>query len=86
MEIPGYAIGTTAIHNLGDLSREESDLCYLDREIDDYYIGNWVTGYGFFDVKFPKETVRELTEEERIKYQKMRFQVSNQPPFSLPIK
>jgi hypothetical protein len=28
------------------------------------YIGMWVTGFGFFDVRFPKETTRELTKEE----------------------
>jgi hypothetical protein len=27
-------------------------------------VGNWVTGYGFINVKFPKETTRKLTQAE----------------------
>jgi hypothetical protein len=63
-------MGTTAIHKLGDISRDEPDLCYIHEEDSDNYIGNWATGFGFIDVRFPKSTTRELTPEETARYQK----------------
>lgn len=65
---PRYMMATTAIHKLGDISREEPDLCAVYGEDDENYIGRWATGFGFFNVKFPKTTTRELTEEERARY------------------
>lgn len=59
-----YMMATTAIHGLGNISREKPDLCVVHGEDDLNYIGNWVTGFGFADVKFPKATTRELTPEE----------------------
>lgn len=47
-----------------EISREEPDLCRISAEHDACYIGNWVTGYGFLEVHFPKETTRELTQED----------------------
>lgn len=63
-----YLMATKAIHGLGDISRDEPDLCVVNEEHNDYYVGHWVTGFGFMDVKFPKETTRELTKRERKKY------------------
>lgn len=60
-------IGTTALHKVGDISRDEPDYFVLnkeDNETDEYYIGSWVTGFGFINVKFPKETSRPVTDEE----------------------
>ena len=59
-----YKMATKAIHLLGDISREEPDLCVIHSQDEENYIGNWVCGFGFIDVKFPKETTRDLTEEE----------------------
>lgn len=78
-----YMMGTKAIHKLGDLSREEPNLCYVHSEDDHNYIGNWVTGFGFINVKFPKDTTRNLTEDEIVKYNKTYIQISNQPPIKL---
>lgn len=61
-------MATTAIHMLGDISRETPDLCIVAEEDDDNYYGNWVTGFGYIDVKFPKSTTKELTPEEVEKY------------------
>ena len=61
-------MATKAIHNLGDISRDIPDLCYINTEDDDNYIGGWVSGFGFINVKFPKNTTRELTPEEYKKY------------------
>ena len=76
-------MATTAIHKLGDISRDPEDICHVHEEGVDSYIGSWVTGFGFIGVRFPKETTRELTEEEIKKYEVMSFQISDQPPFKL---
>ena len=59
-----YMMATKAYHKLGDLSRKDVDLCIIESEDEENYIGRWVSGFGFFRVKFPKETTRELTEDE----------------------
>lgn len=73
-----YMIATKAFHNLGEISRSEPDLCIITREEGEYYIGNWATGYGFMDVKFPKNTTRDLTAEERKKYHGMGIILGNE--------
>lgn len=65
---PKYMMATTAIHQLGDISSDEPDLCIVNDEDADNYIGNWVTGLGFFGVKFPKVTTRDLTPDEIATY------------------
>jgi hypothetical protein len=67
-KFPKYLMATVASHQLGDLSRESADLCYALSETDTHYIGSWVFGLGFFNVKFPKTSTRELTEQERLTY------------------
>jgi len=84
-KINKYMMATKAIHKLGDISRDMEDICQIHLETEKNYIGSWVTGYGFLNVHFPKETTRDLTEEEREKYRSMNFQMSSQPPFKLSI-
>jgi hypothetical protein len=79
-----YLIGTLAYHQLGEISREP-DLFRADGETKDYWVGMWVTGFGFFDVLFPKDTSRELTDEEKEKYNKMSVQIGSQPPLKLKV-
>ncbi len=78
-------IATTAIHKLGDISREDGDLCRVTKETETDYLGMWVTGFGFFDVKFPKETTRDLTPEEVEKYNKKYVQLSSCMPQKLKV-
>ena len=59
-----YMMATQAHHRLGDISRVEPDLCIIQSEDAENYIGNWVEGLGFIDVRFPKVTTRELTTDE----------------------
>ena len=67
-----YMMATKAEHGFaGDISREEPDLCQISAETDDFYIGSWIEGFGFIDVKFPKATTRELTEAEKEHYNGM---------------
>ena len=54
-----------------DLSREEEDyfMIYSDddeefKQMDNFYVGWWITGFGFFGVIFPKATSRPVTDEE----------------------
>ena len=62
-----FMMATSAIHKLGDISRNEPNICVIYNEDDENFIGNWVYGLGFVDVKFPKNTTRELTDDE-VKY------------------
>lgn len=80
-----YMMATKAIHKLGDISRDEEDLCLIHSENKESYIGSWVTGYGFIEVKFPKETTRDLTQDEIEKYNSMHIQIGSQPPLKLNI-
>lgn len=59
-----FMMATKAIHKCGDISRDEPELCRIYAEDGENWFGSWVEGFGFFDVKFPKETTRELTDDE----------------------
>ncbi|MDQ0371561.1 hypothetical protein [Catenuloplanes indicus] len=63
-----YMMATAARHVTGDLSRSIPDLACIDGEDGDAYIGQWVAGFGFFNVRFPKASTRELTDAERAYY------------------
>jgi len=78
-------MGTKAYHQLGDISRDKEDLFYASHETDNYYIGSWVTGFGFFNVCFPKEISRKLTPEEVEEYNKTYIQIASQPPWKLNV-
>ena len=57
-------MGTEAHHQLGDISRDKPDYFYVDSEDESAYIGAWVTGFGFINVRFPKATSRPMTDDE----------------------
>lgn len=52
-----------------DISRDEPDLCIIRREEAGCYRGEWSQGFGFVEVRFPKETTRDLTDAERAHYE-----------------
>ena len=62
---PHYMTATKAFHLLGEISSEEPGLCRVYAEDDDNFYGVYVTGFGFFDVRFPKSTTKTLTEKEK---------------------
>lgn len=64
LDAPVFKKATTAIHKLGDISRDEEDYCLVHSETDLDFIGNWCEGRGFIHVRFPKATTRDLTAEE----------------------
>jgi hypothetical protein len=80
-----YMIATRAIHKLGDISRDEPDLCFIRDEDDDAYIGAWVTGLGYTQVRFPKDTTRDLTSEEVADYGSRYVQLNNYEPTPLGV-
>ena len=87
-KIDKHMMATTATHKLGDLSREDDgidNLCRVTKEDDENYYGMWITGMGFFNVEFPKDTTRELTEDEIKKFNKMCVQINSQPSMPLNV-
>ena len=82
---PKYLMGTKAYHQLGDISRDEYDLFSATGETEKYWVGMWTTGFGFFNVLFPKETSRELTQKEIKKYNNTYVQIGSQPPIKLDV-
>lgn len=59
-----FRIGTEAHAKLGDISRPEGDYMRISGEDEENYYGSWLTGFGFFNVRFPKATTRPLTEAQ----------------------
>lgn len=58
--------GADAIHQLGNIKRDvlNAELIVVNGEDEEFYIGNFVEGFGFVDVKFRKEDCRKATLEE----------------------
>ena len=58
--------GGKAIHQLGDISRDvyNAELIVVHGEDKSNWIGNFVEGYGFINVKFAKDDCKEATDEE----------------------
>lgn len=83
--MPCYMMATKAIHQLGDISSDAPDLCYIREDDGDCYIGEWVTGFGLVNVRFPKETTKLLTEKEIEHYNKMSVRIGSQPAFKLDV-
>ena len=81
-----YMMATTAIHKLGDISSDTEDICHIHGEDENNYIGNWVTSIGFINVKFPKESTRDLTQEEKDYYNSKHYQISDHPSYKLEIE
>ena len=95
-------IGIVAHHQLGNLSRDfvfknineelptQADIVenmfHAGRETEKFYVGAWHTGFGFFDVLFPKETSRPLTENELNICSEYVGRINSQPPFKHIVK
>jgi hypothetical protein len=80
-----YKMATTAIHLLGDISRDVADLCIVHFHDKKNYYGNWVLGFGFMDVKFPRKTTRYLTNEEKAKFSGKRVGIDGSWNYKLKI-
>ena len=80
-----YMMATKATHKLGDISNNSPDLCFITGEDKNNYIGHWVTGFGFINVRFPRATTRKLTPKEIEHYNKLGFQIGSQPPVKLNV-
>jgi len=51
----------------------------------DDYIGNWVTGFGYINVRFPRATTRDLTPAERARYDGAELELSGRPYGSIQL-
>lgn len=71
-----YMMATTAHHALGDISRDEPSLAIIAREEGDHYIGEWASGIGYINVRFPKATTRELTADEKRTYSNLAIETA----------
>lgn len=78
-----YMMATEAYLKSGNISRDEPDLCYIYGEDENNFIGKWIEGFGFFDVKFPKKTTRPLTEEEISRFSGGTLSINNDPSFCI---
>lgn len=56
--------GSLAIHQLGNIGREDDEYIHVYAETEDNYIGQFEEGFGFIDVKFNKNDCRNLTQVE----------------------
>lgn len=58
--------GGKAIHQLGDISRDvyNAELIIVDGEDKSNWIGRFVEGFGFINVKFAKDDCKEATDAE----------------------
>ena len=77
-----FMMATKALHKLGDISRNPADLCVIDRENKENFIGNWVTGYGFIDVNFQRRQHGNLPRKKRKNITEHRLQseaISHKP-------
>ena len=73
---PKVMIGTIGYHQLGQLGGDDvEDWFYAVSETQDYWIGNWITGFGFFNILFPKDTSRGLTQKELEYFNTLRFTI-----------
>jgi len=62
-----YMMATIARAKDGsNISRTPADICIIDREEADAYIGLWVTASPDINVRFPRATTRELTAAEKL--------------------
>ena len=80
---PKYQMATIAYHQLGNISNDTPDLCSVNAETEEYYVGSWIYGLGFFNVLFPKITTRDLTEEDHEKFDNTYVRISSQPATKL---
>ena len=58
--------GGKAIHQLGDISRDvyNAELIVVDGEDESNWIGHFVEGFGFVNVRFAKDDCKVATAEE----------------------
>ena len=67
-----FRLATIAYHKYGDLSQCTPTLCIIYGGTSDFWVGRWVTVLPcFFDVNFPKGSLKKLTRIEKEKFKKV---------------
>jgi hypothetical protein len=77
--------GSPAIHQLGNIGRDDDDYIRVCGENGDYYIGEFEEGFGFINVKFKKSDCRLLTKEERDNLNNKWYTINNTPLYKINI-
>ena len=72
-----------AIHQLGDIGRENDDYIRIHEEKETHYIGSFEEGFGFINVEFKKEDCRKLTEEERKELNGKWYSINGNPLYRI---
>lgn len=69
--------GSHAFHQLGDIGRPGfgSQKIVVDAYKPPWMVGNFLEGFGFMNVHFPKDECREMTTEEKREHEKSRIEI-----------
>ncbi|EKE11746.1 MAG: hypothetical protein ACD_15C00028G0001 [uncultured bacterium] len=67
-----YLVAKVAIFGRTSVNCEKPTLCIIEGETAKHYIGRLAARPGIVNIKFPKETTRELTSGEK---ERLRFKV-----------
>lgn len=60
-----------------DISRDKPDLAIIYDQVLGSYVGEWATGFGFVNVRFPIATTHPLTDAEKDFYRGKRIAVGS---------
>jgi len=81
-----YMMATRAHHPFfGDVSRKQTDLCIIEGEDGEHYIGRWVMGVCIVGVRFPKCTTRAPTNAERQRWNGKQTELGERPAGAIHI-
>lgn len=69
--------GTPAIHQLGDIRRDQDDTFVVSHRDGDHLVGHWLTGLGFVNVRVPASGTRRLSHDEADRLSHGRIQVGS---------
>ncbi len=80
---PLILMANEGYHKIINYPPQGYELIEVAYESGDFYIGNWIEGFGFIHIQFPKSATRPLTEQEIAKYSKRTFYINDTPLFTL---
>lgn len=73
------------MHKMGDIGRDEDSHIRVYKKEGEYLIGNFEEGFGFIGVKFHKNDVRFLTQDEIHEINGKWFTINNNPLYQIKI-
>lgn len=73
LEKPIHLMAKEGYHKMLNYINDTYAFIVVHSEYKDFYIGNWLEGFGFVDIQFPKNKTRSLTKEEQEKINNSRI-------------